>query len=130
MDMPARNTVGRLRWLLTILGIAWSSREQDVVVDDEAIVETRGSLKSQIRWSDVVRIEAWSADMAAYDQTFVRIHGVDGTAITIGELDRGFGSFSSRLDKHVSPVKAGWMGYLDKSGPGSTIQVYSSDKEY
>lgn len=106
----------------------WNNRRISVVVDDEKIVEHKDGSSNKIYWDDISEVLAKKVDMTTYEEIFVTISSSDGTAISIGELDKCFKRFYEISIRKLELCIKDWMNFVEEKEVGNTIIIYSSNK--
>jgi hypothetical protein len=89
----------------------------------------------EIRWGDVVRIEAFGTDVVSAFAIVLTFHYADGSSVCIHPEQRGYYDVVEALDQRCPSISAEWFeemqtAYKHGSWPGDVERVlYSAEKE-
>jgi hypothetical protein len=86
----------------------------------------------EIRWSDIVRIEAFGTGVVSAFAIVVTFHYSDGSQVNIHPEQKGYYGIVELLDGRFPSISPGWFEEMQKAGedwPDVERVLYSTEKE-
>ena len=86
----------------------------------------------EIRWDDIVRIEAFGTDAVSAFAIMVTFHYSDGNKVSVHPEQRGYYNVIEAVDQRFPSVPADWFEGMQKAGkdwPDVDRLLYSAEKK-
>ena len=91
-----------------------------------------GEKCAEIRWKDIVRIEAFGTDAVSAFAIMVTFYYADGSKVSVHPEQRGYYDIIEAIDQRFPSVPADWFEEMQESGkdwPDVERVLYSAEKE-